>query len=63
MSIAQGTTIYLYSSDGITLINTFSSASKAAEFFDCSHNTILSYAKNDKLFKKEWILSTSINKG
>jgi hypothetical protein len=34
MSSAQGTAIYVYSPDKSTLINTFSSANKAAEFFN-----------------------------
>lgn len=47
---------------GVTLTNTFTSANKAGEFFNCSYNTILSYTKSGKLFKGEWILSISDNK-
>jgi len=57
MSKALGTTIYVYSSDGLTLINKLSSAIKAGEFFNSSHHTILTYARNGKLFKDKWILS------
>lgn len=39
ISVANGSTIYLYDSDGF-LVNTFSPARKAAEFFNCSHLTI-----------------------
>lgn len=58
ISEVLGTTIYVYSSDGITLINTFSSARKAVKFLRCSHPTILTYTRNGKLFKGKWILST-----
>jgi len=63
MSIAKGTSIYIYSSDGITLINTFTSVREAAKFLNVEHGTVLRYAKSKKLFKDKWILSTSpINK-
>jgi hypothetical protein len=42
MSVAKGTAIYVYDSNG-TLVNTFSSGRKAAEHFDCSHPTIFKY--------------------
>lgn len=57
ISVAKGSFIFVYDSKG-SLVNSFSSARKAAEFFHCSHLTIISYVKNGKLFKKEWILST-----
>jgi len=60
LSEIQGTTIYVYSPDKITLINSLSSARKAAEEFNVSKDTILKYAKNGKLFKDKWILSTSL---
>lgn len=60
ISITSGTIIYVYSSDKSTLINTFCSANKAAESFDCSTNTILTYAKSGKLLKDKWILSLSL---
>jgi hypothetical protein len=58
MSVAKGTAIYVYDSNG-TLVNTFSSGRKAAEHFDCSHPTILKYSINGLVFKGQWILSTS----
>jgi group I intron endonuclease len=58
ISAAKGTMIYVYDSQG-TLVNTFSSANKAAENFDCSHPTIVKYAKNNKLFQSKWYLSFS----
>ena len=60
MSSAQGTAIYVYSSDKSTLINTFSSANKAAEFFNCHYQTVLKYAKNGGIFKNQWFLSTTL---
>jgi group I intron endonuclease len=60
MSTAQGTNIYVYSSDKSTLINTFSSANKAAEFFNCHYQTVLKYAKNGGIFKNQWFLSTTL---
>lgn len=62
ISVAQGTAIYVYGSDG-SLVNTFSSARNAALHFKCSINTILKYARNSKIFKEKWILSMSIIKG
>jgi hypothetical protein len=57
LSAANGTTVYVYSSDGSTLINSFSSANKAAKHFNCDKSTILRYIKSAKLFKGEYILS------
>jgi len=62
MSITQGTIIYIYNSNDITLMNTFILANNVGKIFNYSYNTILSYTKNGKLFKKEWILSTTVNK-
>ena len=58
MSASLGTAILVYSED-LTLANRFSSAREAAKFFNCSDGTIGRYAKSGKLFKKEWVLSTS----
>jgi group I intron endonuclease len=59
MSKALGTQIFVYSSDRSSLLYTFNSARKAAEHFKVCCNTILKYSKSGKLFKNEWILSTS----
>lgn len=59
ISAVKGTTIYVYDTQG-TLVNTFSSANKAAEHFNSSHPTIAKYAKNNNLFKNYWYLSYSI---
>jgi len=60
MSAAKGGTIYVYNIDKTTLVNSFPSARKAAEFFNCCHQTILNNSKNGKIFKEKWFLSTSL---
>ena len=61
MSVARGGgIIYLYSSDITTLVNSFPSARKAAEFYNCSHHTIIKYAKSGEIFQSQWILSTML---
>jgi group I intron endonuclease len=64
ISAAQGTTIYVYSSDGFTLINTFPSANNAAKHFYVDKDTVLRYARNtgsgSKIFKEQWFFSTSL---
>lgn len=40
-------------------MNTYTFLLREEQIFNYSHNTILSYVKNGKLFRKEWILSTS----
>ncbi|BDC33838.1 hypothetical protein EMPS_mp25 (mitochondrion) [Entomortierella parvispora] len=60
MSMAKGTTIYVYTLDKSNLINTFPSANKAAEYFNRSIQTILNYSISDKIFKENFILSRVI---
>jgi hypothetical protein len=57
MNINRGTAIFVYDTQG-SLVYNFSSANKAAEFFDCYHTTILKYARNSRIFKNKWRLST-----
>ena len=57
LSAANGTTVYVYSSDKFSLIYTFPSSRNAAKHFNCDKKTILRYIKNEKLFKGEYILS------
>jgi len=59
ISNANGTFIYLYDTQG-SLVITFSSARKVGEYFNCTHQTIKRYALNGKIFKEQWILSTSL---
>jgi group I intron endonuclease len=58
ISVAKGTTIYVYDTND-TLVNSFSSASKAALHFNVSKTTILRYIANQKIFKENLILSVS----
>jgi group I intron endonuclease len=59
ISATQGTAIFVFDSVG-TLINSFTSARKAAIYFECSQSTILKYAQNGKKFQGNWILSISL---
>lgn len=59
ISITSGTAVFAYSSDKSTLIYTFNSFRKAAEFFESNHSTIKRYCSNGELFKDKFILSTS----
>jgi len=56
MSRAQGTTIYVYSLES-ELLYTFSSATKAEQYFRSRTETILKYARSNAIFRKEYILS------
>jgi len=59
MSISKGGgTIFVYDTQG-TLVISFSSARKAAVYFDCTHVTILRHIRDNKLFQNQWILSFS----
>lgn len=60
MSTSKGTAIYVYNING-TLVNSFSSARKAAEHFNCNHKIILKHAKKGLLFKDQWVLSSAKN--
>lgn len=60
ISEVLGTSIYVYSSDRISLLYIFTSARKAELFLESSRPTILTYARNGKLFKDKWILSTTL---
>ena len=52
----KGFIIYLYSLD-YQLLQTFFSATKAAEYFDSTRHTIIKYAKSGNIFKNKYILS------
>jgi len=61
ISISKGGgSIYVYDTQGI-LINSFTSARKAALHFECSQNTILKYAKDGNIFKDKWKLSKNLS--
>jgi hypothetical protein len=60
ISIAKGGgTIYVYDTQD-TLVNSFTSARKAAEHFGTNHNTIMKYTRNGHIFKDKWKLFTSL---
>lgn len=56
MSLANGSQIDIYSSDDNTLINSFSSARKAAMHFNVTKDRRLRYARSGGLFLNKWIL-------
>ena len=56
ISAVQGTTIFVYDTNG-SFINTFSSIKKAGKLFNCSSSTIQKYISVNKLFQGKWILS------
>lgn len=59
MSLAKGGgIIYIYDTHG-SLVNSFYSARKAAEFLKTDHQVIMRYLRSGKVFKEQWILSTS----
>jgi group I intron endonuclease len=61
ISIAKGGgSIFVYSSNKKTLLNTFYSARKAAEHFNTSHSIILKHARNGTLYKEQWIFSMKL---
>ena len=59
ISEINGTAICLYDTHG-SLVNTFTSSRKAGKHLDVCHKTILKYTKSGKIFKEQWILSTSL---
>jgi group I intron endonuclease len=54
ISLAKGGgPIFVYSFDKKTLLNTFHSARKAAEYYNTSHSIILKHARNGTLYKNQ----------
>ena len=60
ISETKGTIIFVYDTQS-SLVNTFNSTNKAAEFFNCSYTTIFKNANNNKLFKNKWYLFLNKN--
>jgi len=56
MSTAQGTTIFVYDSNG-SLVDTFTSVRKTGKYFNYFPTTIKKYTKTGELFQDKWILS------
>lgn len=60
MSIVKGGgIIYVYDLQG-SLINSFSSARKAAKFFSTNYQAIMRYVRNGEIFKEQWKLSSTL---
>jgi len=55
--------VYVYSIDSISneriLYKSFDSCIDAAKYFDCTKRTTPEYSGRNKLYKKQWILSSS----
>lgn len=60
MSAAKGNIIFIYDTHGI-LVSIFNSGKKAAKYFKSSYMTIYRYTNKNKLFKDQWVLTTSEN--
>ncbi len=48
-----------FDSKDLILHKSFNTCIEAMEFFNCSRRTISSYLDKNKLYKKQWILSSS----
>jgi group I intron endonuclease len=63
MSEAKIKKVFVYSKDSVSneliLFKSFNSCDEATKFFDCSKSSIYNYLDKNKLFRKQWILSTS----
>jgi len=63
MSAANSKKVFVYTLDsdskGLILHKSFNSCEEAAKFFDCSTQLISYYLDKNKLYKKQWILSSS----
>lgn len=64
MSLAKNKMVFVYSFNLETkvtkLFKEFSSCSDAALYFDCTTRSISNYLDKDKLFRKKWILSSTM---
>jgi hypothetical protein len=60
LSEAKGTTVYMYSSDSMTLIDTFSSINKATTLLNMDHRTMVKYIHNMYVYKNKWIFSFTL---
>jgi group I intron endonuclease len=64
MSLANSKMVFVYEFNSKTketiLFKEFSSCAEAALYFDCTTRSISNYLDKDKLFRKKWILSSSL---
>jgi len=64
MSLAKNKIIFVYTLDsdskGLILHKFFNSCIDAAKYFDCTTRTLSRYLDKNKLYKNQWILSSSL---
>jgi group I intron endonuclease len=64
MSLAKNKRVFIYSFDSLsnkkTLHKSFDNCSEVSLHFKCGLRTLSRYIDKNKLFRKEWILSTSL---
>jgi predicted GIY-YIG superfamily endonuclease len=53
----KGTTIYIYSSDRSTLINTFATTPNGVDHLKVNHSSIMDCVRTGRLLKKKWFIS------
>jgi hypothetical protein len=60
----MGKKVFIYSFDLETkeniLYKSFNTCIEAAKYFNCSTRTLSNYLDNKKLYKKQWLLSSSL---
>jgi len=56
--------VFVYSFDFLsketTLYKSFENYTEASKYFYCNKRTLFNYVDKNKLYKKQWILSTSL---
>lgn len=52
--------VYYNATESMTLLHEFDSCSDAAKFFNCITRTISNYLDKNKLYKKQWLLSSTL---
>jgi group I intron endonuclease len=61
-SLANSKKVFIYSFDPVsnekTLYKSFDSYTEVRKYFDCSERTLSNYVDKNKLYKKQWILTT-----
>jgi len=62
MSLVKYKKVFVYTLDSdskaLILQKSFDSCSKAVKYFDCSTRNLTRYLNKNKLYKKQWILSS-----
>ena len=64
ISLTKSKKVFIYSFDSvsneITLYESFNNYTEATLYFSCSRRTLSNYIDKNKLYKNQWILSTSL---